>query len=140
MKKKGSDILLLILAIFHMNGMVAQPVDSSLVIERFSDGRVFQQYQTLETTVVDTVLTYSIDHPQQMTITSSKKVCPNGSFQRFDESGFISVEGTLQYTYGASCRVGEWKFYVRGKLIRTERYVDPGHAYYEEDPHCISID
>lgn len=140
MKQTGIETTVLSLMLLLANGLTAQPVDPSLVITRFSDGHVFQQYQTLKTTVVDTVLTSSIDHPQQMTITSSRKVCPDGSYQRFDESGFLVLEGTLQYTYGSSCRTGEWKFYLRGKLIRTERYVDPGHAYYLEDPGCITID
>jgi|GEM_PF-6427766 len=32
--------------------------------------------------------------------------------------------------------MGIRQFFIQDTLIRTEHYVVPGFAYFEEDPHC----
>jgi hypothetical protein len=93
------------------------------------------------TEVVDTVFTAAQDGSQSnMAISSYMKRCPSGPFIEFDRQGFLVAKGDLLYTYGASCRIGEWRFYERSVLVRSEKYIVPGWAYYKEDPGCINVE
>ena len=49
--------------------------------------------------------------------------CLTGSYQEFDESGRLTVEG--EYRMAERCeeaniKIGSWRYYADGKLLRTE--------------------
>jgi hypothetical protein len=123
--------------LLQIGALHAQADSSSVVIERFPDGAIHRKYHVIVTEVVDTVFTEALDGLlSNMAISRYMQRCPSGPFVQFDRQGFLVVKGDLLYTYGASCRTGTWQFFILDKLIRTEHYVDPGFAYFEEDPHC----
>jgi hypothetical protein len=123
--------------LLQIGALHAQADSSSVVIERFPDGAIHRKYHVIVTEVVDTVMTEAMDGSTwNMVISSSMMRCPSGPFIEFDRHGFVVAKGDLLYTYGAACRTGTWQFFISDKLIRTEHYLEPGFACFEEDPHC----